>query len=150
MTPFEESTNRLVDVVIRRPVGHQPRAVAEIARPAPQQMVQPDTHLIPRRDVAGDKYLPHSRLETLHALVGRTRPQIPMAVLAVVVRPEAVAQEVEVFLPCIAHGGLRGVPRGCAVRQPRPLRPASRTVTSGARAPNPPGHDNPQRLPDMV
>jgi hypothetical protein len=44
----------------------------------------------------------------------------------------------------------RFVPRGRAVRQPHPLRPASRTVTHGARAPNPPRPDNPQRLPDMI
>ena len=49
-----------------------------------------------------------------------------------------------------AHRLRCGVPRGGTVRQPRPLRPASRTVTHGARAPNPPGPDNPQRLPGMV
>jgi hypothetical protein len=37
----------------------------------------------------------------------RTRPQIPVAILLVVVRSKAVAQEVEVLLPRIAHSSLR-------------------------------------------
>ena len=69
MSPLQKTTNRLVDVVVRRPVGHQPRAVAEIGCPATQQTVQPVTHLVPRRDVGGeDQDLPNVRPEALHAL----------------------------------------------------------------------------------
>src|SRR3954454_22235897 len=33
MSPRQEPANRFVDMVVSRPVGHQPRAVAEVARP---------------------------------------------------------------------------------------------------------------------
>jgi transposase-like protein len=90
-------------------VGHQPRAVAEICCPATQEMVQPSAHPVPRLDVGGDKDLPHFRLEALHAILRRARPQIPVAVLPIVVRSEAVSQEIEVLPPRIAHGSLRFV-----------------------------------------
>ena len=49
-----------------------------------------------------------------------------------------------------AHRLRRGVSRSAVVRKPRPLPPASRAVTPGAAAPNPPGPANTQRPPDMV
>src|SRR5208282_107244 len=52
---------------------------------------------------------PHPRPEALHALPRWTRAQIPVAILPVVVRSEAVAQEVEVFLPRVAQRSLRFV-----------------------------------------
>ncbi len=38
MAPRQEAANRLVDMVVRRPVGHQPRAVAEVSCPATQEL----------------------------------------------------------------------------------------------------------------
>src|ERR1700712_1040599 len=109
MAPRQEAANRLVDMVVSRPVGHQPRAVAEVSCPATQEIVQPGAHFVPRSDIGGDHDLPHARLEALHALLRWTRAQIPVAVLPIVVRSEAVPQEVEVLLPCIAHRGLHFV-----------------------------------------
>ena len=54
MAPPQESANRLVDIVVRRPVGHQPRAVAKVVGPASQEMVQPVAHFLPWRDVGGN------------------------------------------------------------------------------------------------
>src|ERR1700722_6922022 len=109
MAPRQEAANRLVDIVVCRSVGHQPRAVAEVSCPATQEIVQPGAHFIPRCHVGGDYDLRHMRLEALHALRRRTGPQIPVTVLPVVVRSKAVAQEVEVFLPRIAQSSLRFV-----------------------------------------
>src|SRR3954468_7485259 len=109
MSPRQEPANRFVDMVVSRPVGHQPRAVAEVARPATQEIVQPGAYVVPGRDIGRDHDLRHTHLEALHALRRRAGPQIPVTILPEVVRPEAVAQEVEVFLPRITHGSLRFV-----------------------------------------
>jgi hypothetical protein len=96
-------------MVVSRAARHQPRAVAEVGHPATQEIVQPSTHFIPRSDIGGVHDLRHTRHEALHALLRRTGPQIPVTILPVVVRPEAVAQEVVVFLPCISESRLRFV-----------------------------------------
>jgi hypothetical protein len=66
LAPREEPTNRFVDMIVSRPVSHQPRAVAEVSRPATQKIVQPGAHFIPRSDIGGD----HRRIEVI---TGRER-----------------------------------------------------------------------------
>ena len=45
--PDEEVAHAVIDVVVDRPVGRQPRAVAEVRGPAAQQAVQLVAHLRP-------------------------------------------------------------------------------------------------------
>src|SRR5712691_11535144 len=39
----------LIDVVIHRPVGHEPRTVTEVVRPRAQHAIELLLHLVPRR-----------------------------------------------------------------------------------------------------
>src|SRR3954466_4324650 len=91
MAPCQEAANRLIDIVVRRPVSHQSRAVAKIASPTTQQMVQPQTYFVPGSDGSGRQNVRHPPLETLHALLRRARAEIPVAILPVTVRAKAVA-----------------------------------------------------------
>ena len=45
----EEVPHAVIDVIVDRPIGRQPRAVAEVRRPTAQQAVQLVAHLRPRR-----------------------------------------------------------------------------------------------------
>ena len=47
------------------------------------------------------------RREPQHALLRRARPEIPVAILAIAVRAERVAKEVEALAPSIPNRGLR-------------------------------------------
>jgi hypothetical protein len=53
MSPREEPTNCPVDMIVSRPVSHQPRAVAEVTCPATQEIVQPGAHVIPGATLDG-------------------------------------------------------------------------------------------------
>src|SRR5947208_17051797 len=46
--PAQEVTHAIIDVIVDGPIGHQPRAVAEVVRPAAQQTVQPVAYIRPR------------------------------------------------------------------------------------------------------
>src|SRR3712207_3989373 len=91
-------------MVVHRSVGHLPRAIGEVVCPAAQLLVQPIAHFVPGCRVGGYQKLPRAILETLHALPRRARARVPVTILPIAVRAEAVAQEVEVLLPCVAHG----------------------------------------------
>src|SRR3954467_15828822 len=99
MSPRQEPANRFVDMVVSRPVGHQPRAVAEVARPATQEIVREGAYVAPGRVRGRGQELRHTPLQALHALRRRAGSQIPVTILPEVVRPEAVADEVQLFLP---------------------------------------------------
>src|SRR5438128_2572781 len=105
--PAQEVTHAIIDVIVDGPIGHQPRAVAEVVRPAAQQTVQPVAYIRPRFLVAGDQQLIDLGFEPLDALPGGARAQVSAPFLAVVLRPKRIAKEVEAFLPSILQRGLR-------------------------------------------
>src|SRR5512147_1698644 len=87
VTSNQEATDPLVDVVVDRAIRRQAGAVAEVRRPPPQQAVEPIAHLGPATHIAGYEHSADLRLEPQHALLRRTRAQIPVAVLPVMVQP---------------------------------------------------------------
>src|SRR5262249_39841761 len=94
--------------------------------------VQRIAHFEPWIVIAGHQQIANLRLEPLHALLGRARAQIPIAVRFVTVRPKRVAQEVEAFLPGIPQRSLGFIecqPKPCH-RSPRPRQGLSRTSTA--------------------
>ena len=106
VTPDQKMPHALIDVIVDRSIGRQARPVAEVVRPAAQHAVQLVAHLGPGCLVAGPQEPSDLQLEPSHALPGRARPQIPVAILAKALRAEAIAQEVEALLAAIADAGL--------------------------------------------
>src|SRR5207249_10236098 len=90
--PAQEVTHAIIDVIVDGPIGHQPRAVAEVVRPAAQQTVQPVAYIRPRFLVAGDQQLIDLAFEPLDALPGGARAQVSAPFLAVVLRPKRIAK----------------------------------------------------------
>src|SRR5512133_3173274 len=78
VTSNQEATDPLVDVVVDRAIRRQAGAVAEVRRPAPQQAVEAIAHLGPATHIAGYEHSADLRLEPQHALLRRTRTQIPV------------------------------------------------------------------------
>src|SRR5438034_3911012 len=109
--PAQEVTHAIIDVIVDGPIGHQPRAVAEVVRPAAQQTVQPVAYIRPRFLVAGEQQLIALAFEPVDALPGGARAHVSAPFLAVVLRPKRIAKEVEAFLPGILQRGLRLVER---------------------------------------
>ena len=95
VTPNQEVADPVVDVIVDRPIGHEPRAVAEVRGPAAKQAVQAIAHLRPRSHVARNQEVADLGREPEHALLRRARPELPVAVLAIAVRTERIAKEVE-------------------------------------------------------
>ena len=59
----QEASDTVIDVIVDRPVGNQPGAVAEVCAPAAQQPVQLVSHLRPRSLITGNQDLADSLLE---------------------------------------------------------------------------------------
>src|SRR5512145_850193 len=105
--PDEESAHTLADVEVDAAECWPPRSVTEVVRPAAQSSVQRVAHVLPRFVVTRYQQLTHLRLEPLHALLGRARAHIPLAVPPVgIVRSERVAKEIEALLSGIPQRGL--------------------------------------------
>ncbi len=107
VAPDQEVPDTRVDMVVHRAVGRQTGAVAEVRRPAVQKAVEAVPHLGPCPRVAGHQQLADLVLQALDAPLRRARPEIPVAVLAVAVRAERIAEEVEGFAAGIPQRRLR-------------------------------------------
>src|SRR5215813_15244994 len=83
----------LIDVVVNRPIRRRPGPVAEVRRPASQNLIQPIPHLRPCPRIAWYQMVSHFLLDACHALLGRTCSQIPTAFLLITVWPERVTQK---------------------------------------------------------
>jgi hypothetical protein len=70
MTPPQDMEHALIDVIINRPIRRQPGPIAKVARPAPQQGVQPIPHHRPGTDIAGIQDGSHLLLQPGEALPG--------------------------------------------------------------------------------
>ena len=82
VTPREDVANAIVDGAVDRRIGRQPRAMAEVVRPAPQDAVQLIANIRPGFDMVRLQLLAHFIFHMLHAFARRARPQIPPAILA--------------------------------------------------------------------
>jgi hypothetical protein len=80
MTPPEVMPYAFVDIIIDRPICLRRRAVGEICAPTSQNLIQSISHLRPRLNVIRYQKVSHFQLDTRHALLGRTRSQIPTAI----------------------------------------------------------------------
>src|SRR5580692_12716040 len=107
----EEVAHRIEDVIVDGAVCHQARAVAEVRRPTTQYCVELVADFGPRVPVARGQKLANLALEPPYALLGRARPQVPIATLAVVLWPERVAKEVEVLPAGVLQFGFHLVER---------------------------------------
>src|SRR5271169_3950704 len=103
----QKVTNALGNVVIDRPIRQQPGSVAEVARPAAQNAVQPVSHLRPRALIAGYQDVVHLLPQPRHTLLRRAGSQVPVTILPVVLRPERVPQKVKTLLASFLERGLR-------------------------------------------
>src|SRR5215469_11262238 len=123
VTPPQEMPYALINVVINRLIRRGPSSIAEVRRPASQNLIQPVPHLLPGPRVAGHQKVSHLFLDACHRLLRRACPQIPMAILLVAMRPERVSQKVEALLTRLLDAGLRliqGDPHPC-YHLPRPI-----------------------------
>src|SRR5262249_1701679 len=91
--PPQKVPYTFVDVVIDRPVGHQPRAIGEVVRPPANNAIELVLRLIPRRLVTRTEDTPDASLDPLHRLLGWRGAQVPMAILPIPHRPKGVAQK---------------------------------------------------------
>src|SRR5713226_6748550 len=116
--PPQEVSHAFPDVVIDRPIPHEPTTIAEVVRPSAHHAVEILLHLVPRPLVARSEDLSDAPLDPLHRLLGWRSPQVPMPILPVPQRPEGVAQKVERLAPPIAHPGLRLIERQTHLGEP--------------------------------
>src|SRR5215471_9415412 len=123
VTPPQEMPYALINVIVNRPIRRDAGPVAEVRRPAPQNLIQPVPHFLPGPRVAGYQKVSHLFLDACHCLLRRTGSQIPMAILLVAMRPVRVTQKAEALLTRLLDAGLRliqGDPHAC-YHLPRPI-----------------------------
>src|SRR5215471_11442041 len=97
VAPPQEMSYALIDVVVNRPIGCRSGPVAEVCRPASQNLIQPIPHLQPCPRIAGYQMVSHFLLDARYALLGRTGSHVPTACLLIALWPERVTQKVEAF-----------------------------------------------------
>jgi hypothetical protein len=81
--------------------------IAFVCRPASEHPIEPIPHLRPRPDVARRQQASHLLLDARHALLRRTRSQIPMACLPIAMWPKRVTRKVEALFARLPNTGLR-------------------------------------------
>src|SRR5215467_5001119 len=119
MTPPQEMPYVLINVVVNRVVRHYPGSVAEVRRPAPQNLIQPVPRLPPGPQVAGYQKLPHLFLDACHRFLRRACPQIPMAILLVTMWPERLSRPMEFHRRPLAEPSVRLSPHSAPIKQTR-------------------------------
>src|SRR6266853_5167339 len=122
----------LVNVMIDRSIGHQPRSVTEVVRPSPQNSVELISHLRPRCHILAHQQVSHFLSQPGNALLRRTRPEIRNAVLPKAMRPEGVSQKIKPLSPCLLDAGLRFVQRESdpGHHTPRPIQRLCRATAT--------------------
>src|SRR5215469_11256313 len=107
VAPPQEMPYALIDVVVNRPIRCRPGPVAEVCRPASQNLIQPIPHLQPCPRIAGYQMVSHFLLDARYALLGRTGSHVPTACLLIALWPERVTQKVEAFFGGLFDAGFR-------------------------------------------
>jgi len=105
----QKMSHTLTHIVIDRLIGHQPRAIAEVSRPALQNAIEPSMYLLPGPYVAGYQNVLHFPPESGQTLLRRTGPQMPEAILPEVMRSKRATKEVKVFTASLLDAGFRFV-----------------------------------------
>lgn len=95
MAPRQEVPHALIDVTINRPIRQQPGSVTEVRRPPSQSLIEAIANLFPVPDVARPQEISHVLLNSQHALLRRTRTQIPVTIFAIAMRPERIPEKVK-------------------------------------------------------
>src|SRR5438445_271785 len=106
------------DVVVDRPVGHEPCAVREVVRPPAQDAVELVLHLTPRRLVDRSEDPPDASLDPLDRLPRGRCPHVLVTGLPVPHRPEGVAQKDKRLTSPITHPGLLLIERQAHLGEP--------------------------------
>jgi aldo/keto reductase family protein len=75
----EEVPGPVIDVAIHGLVCRSEGSIGEVGRPTAQDAVQPCSYFIPAAFVAWHQQFADLRLDPLHTLLGRARPQVPAA-----------------------------------------------------------------------
>src|SRR5512132_1164027 len=109
MSPNQEQSNPRIDVMIDGPISHQPRALTEVCRPTSQNSVELIPDFLPWPHVARLQHLSDLQPDARNTLLGRTHPQIPMAIFPVALRAERISQKVKLLLAGLPDAGLRFV-----------------------------------------
>src|SRR6266849_2791732 len=118
VSPPQKVPRPVIDVVVDRPIGRVPCAVAEVARPPAQHAVELGDDDVPRRLVARTKDLPDASLDPLDRLLRRCGSQIPVTVLPVTHRPKGVPQKGKRLAPPIDQPGLLLIERQAHLGEP--------------------------------
>src|ERR671919_2892030 len=74
VSPPQKVLGPFPDVVIDRPIRHEPRSVGEVLSPSAQHGIESRHHLFPRRLVARTENLPDASLDPFHRLLRRPGP----------------------------------------------------------------------------
>src|SRR5215468_8461588 len=119
VTPPQEMPYALINVVINRLIRRGPSSIAEVRRPASQNLIQPVPHLLPGPRVAGYQKVSHLFLDACHRLLRRACPQIPMAILLIAMRPERLSRPMEFHRRPLAEPSVRLSPHSAPIRQTR-------------------------------
>src|SRR3954470_13487220 len=77
----EEVSGPVIDVAIDGLVCRSEGAIGEVGGPTAQDAVQPCSYVIPGPFVTRHQQFADLRLDPLHALLGRARPQVPAAAI---------------------------------------------------------------------
>ena len=107
MTLDQEAPHARGHMVVNRAISRRTGPIVEIARPADQHAVDVLANCLPRVFVAPAQDCADPRLEPSDTLLRWAGPEIPLAILREIVGSEAVAEEVETLLACIAQTGLK-------------------------------------------
>src|SRR5215211_9455227 len=91
----EEVSGPVIDVAIDGLVCRSEGSIGEVGGPTAQDAVQPCSYFIPGAFVTRHQQLADLRLDPLHALLGRARPQVPAAAIGKVAGSQRIAKEVE-------------------------------------------------------
>ena len=132
MTPPEVMPYAFVDIIVDRLICLCRRAVAEICAPTSQNLIQSIPHLRPSLDVIRHQKISHFLLDTRHALLGRTRTQIPTAIRLEAMWAERITQKVKALCACLLDAGLRFI-QGKSQSRDNPTRPEPLSRDSGSR-----------------
>src|SRR4029453_4586677 len=108
-----------IDVIVDCLIRLRCSAVAEVCAPTSQHLIESISHLRPRLDVVGYQKVSHFLLDTRYALLGRTRTQIPAAILFETVWAERLSRPIEFHHRPLAEPSVRLSPHSAPIRQTR-------------------------------
>src|SRR5579871_6723876 len=104
--PSQEMPYTLLHTFVDRPVSLRRASQSEVRFPAPQSLIQPDAHLLPRSYMLRLQQVSHFLFDPVHALLRRTPSDVLSPRPRTVVRLECIAQKIESLPPGIPEARL--------------------------------------------